>query len=343
MVGPGGPTAGGYLPRHPGRPARPREVVEPRRRVRHPYPGPPGRRRAGPAWHGPGDGDRAFHGRLGGHGPGRAAARRGGGAGPHRHRPQPGRLHRSRLARPALACTATWAAAVGSANPGNHPQGHANRFQSGSRGRLRLLVDADRQRCGGPGVERQRPRRRGGGRDVDHERVADQRHHQLDHDADRHHAELAGGALPRGDERSVPHRRRRGRCRRRRGARAGHRVRAVHHRQPGRPVRHLQRDPARGRRRAGRAQLVGGHVEQRRRHRPLLDLLAAPGRRHEPGLGQRDLREGHLVGHPVGRLPGDRRPAAEPPRHHQQLVGRLQHRHPAVAAAAQARSTRPWP
>ena len=50
----------------------------PAARVRHPRSRPPGRRRAGPARRGPGDGDRAFHGVHGGHGPGRAAAGQGG-------------------------------------------------------------------------------------------------------------------------------------------------------------------------------------------------------------------------------------------------------------------------
>ena len=53
------------------------------------------------------------------------------------------------------------------------------------------------------------------------------------------------------------------------------------------------------------------HVEQRPRGRAAEHLLATPRRRHEPQLGQLDLREGDVGDDAVGRLPGGRRAPAQ--------------------------------
>ena len=117
---------------------------------------------------------------------------------------------------------------------------------------------------------------------------------QLDHDADRHDAELARrcapAASPPGASSPPPTRTTRRRCR----ARSRHRSRAVRRRDPvGQSVSYngVQLEVIGV---LTNAELVGGDVEQRPRHRPAEHVRAAARRRREPRLGELDLREGDV-------------------------------------------------
>ena len=153
---------------------------------------------------------------------------------------------------------------------------------------------------------------------------------QLDHDPDRDHAELVGGALARCHLGPVPLRRRPDERRGGGRARPRHRAGAVRGGQPDRSDGGGQRSAPRGDRRAHAAQLLRADIEQRPRDRAAVDLHAEARRRCEPQLGELDLREGDVVRRAVGRVPGDERAAPEHAQGHQPGQRRLLDRHPAV-------------
>ena len=180
------------------------------------------------------------------------------------------------------------------------------------------------------------PGRRAG---VDVLGVARLRLDELDDDADRHDAELAGRPLARRQLRPVHHR----------GGRGPRRARSSSSAPTPRPSCSADANPI------GQSVSYNGvklevigvldalsssddDVEQRPRDRPAQHLLAAARRWRQPQLGELDLREGDVVVDAVGRLPGGRRAPAERAQDHDGGQRRLLDRDAAVDPVSAATS-----